>query len=124
MRALVHPANVPDREGAKSLLSGVTGAFPRLSHFWADQGYNGEPFADWISENTGCTLTITQHAVERAERPATGITVMPRRWVVERTFAWLCRNRRLSKDYEGLPRTGEALIAMAMVRLMARRLSL
>lgn len=126
---LVHPANVPDRDGAKRLLDGVRSAFPRLSCIWADQGYSGVEFSAWIREQLGCTLLVTSHPVKAAwlksgQTPERlpGPRIQPRRWVVERTFAWEGRNRRLSKDYEGLPETEEAFIYLGMVRLLLRRL--
>jgi putative transposase len=127
---LVTPASVTDREGAKALLAGIKNEHPRLSHFWFDQGYAGEPFAAWIRENLACTLEIPRHPASKNWRqegePAatpTPFRILPRRWAVERTFGWTGRNRRLSKDYEGLPETEEALFYLATGRLMARRLA-
>ncbi len=130
LRALVSPANVPDREGAKPLLSGITTQFPRLALIWADQGYDGEPFTTWVKAQTRCTLAVVSREVPtgwtkdgKPLPPRKGFVVLPRRWVVERTHAWVGRNRRLSKDYEGLPESEEALIYMAMARLMLKRLT-
>jgi putative transposase len=95
------------------------GAFPRLGHLWADgaDGADGGTVA-FAARYAGIT-------VELVTRPAgtKGFTLLPRRWVVERTVAWLGHCRRLSKDYEALPATEEALIYLAMIHLMLRRLS-
>lgn len=120
LRVQVHPANICDREGAKPLLSGIKEKFPAISLIWADQGYGGSPLAEWVQEQVGCVLQITK----RSNPPITqGIEIQPKRWLVERTLAWISRNRRLSRDYEELPDSEEALVSMAMVRLMAKRLS-
>ena len=114
----VHPANLQDRDGARLVLARLGDRFPRLQHLWADAGYTGPKLGDWVRETTDWTLEI----VRRAE-PGAGFQVLPRRWVVERTFAWLGRHRRLSKDYEGRPDTTEAWIHAAMTGLMLRRLA-
>lgn len=126
----VSPANVPDREGAKPLLTGLATRFHHMALVWADQGYDGAPFAEWVKEHAGCRLEIVSREQQtlwskdgEKAPPLKGFVVLARRWVVERTIAWICRNRRLSKDYEGLPKTGEALVAMAMVYLMLKRLT-
>jgi putative transposase len=132
IRAFVHPANQNDRDGAKPLLSGLRSRLPDLQVLWADQGYNGAPFASWLGNALpGCELRVTTRSTPHLwtnetqnSQPPTkpAFEFLPRRWVVERTFGWLLRNRRLSKDYEGLPKTEEALIYLAMVNLMLRRL--
>jgi putative transposase len=114
----VHPADLQDRDGARLVLDRLRHRFPRLQHLWADAGYSGPKLGDWVQETTDWTLEI----VRRAE-PGSGFRVLPRRWVVERTFAWLGRYRRLSKDYEELPETTEAWIHAAMTGLMLRRLA-
>jgi len=113
---VVHAANLQDRDGAKLVLQKLVGRCPRLKLIWADGGYGGQ-LVDWVQQLGGWLLTI----VKRPNLPH--FTVLPRRWVVERTFAWLGRCRRLSKDYEALPETSEALIHIAMIRLMLRRLA-
>jgi putative transposase len=127
--ACVHAADVPDREGARRLVAAATpNEHPRLELAWADQGYPGA-FARWLAEARGWRLHVVRHPERQLwrygleERPAYTFRVLPRRWVVERTFAWLGRSRRLSKDYEHLPAVSEAMIYGAMSRLMPRRLS-
>ncbi len=114
---VVHAANIQESDGAKLVLAKALGRFPRLRLIWADQGYKGH-FVAWAHG-------VREWAVEIVARPAgtKGFRVLPRRWVVERTFAWLGRYRRLSKDYEVLPATTEAMIYIAMTRLMLRRLT-
>lgn len=112
----VHPANVQDRDGAKLVLGKLVGRFPRLWRLWADGGYAGKLLV-WA-------LVTGGWVVEIVAKPAgsKGFAVLPKRWLVERTFAWLGRSRRLSKDYEALPETGEAWIRIAMIHLMLKRL--
>jgi putative transposase len=93
------------------------GRFARLRLIWADAGYAGQ-LVDWVMSLSGWVLEIM-----RRPRSSHHFEVLPRRWVVERTLAWLGRCRRLSKDYEALPETSEAWIYVAMVHLMLRRLS-
>ena len=113
----VHPADVQDRDGAKLVLGRLLGRFPRLVLIWADGGYAGK-LVGWAREAGGWAI-----AVVRRPEGALGFTVLPRRWVVERTFGWLGRCRRLSKDYEELPETSEAVIHVAMIHLMLKRLA-
>src|SRR5215203_4506055 len=131
MRAKVHAADVFDRDGIKPLMEQVGERFPRLSHLWLDAGYNGKGKGkDWAEKPLGMSVKVVRpprrwvwvpEGQEPPPRPA--FTVLPRRWVVERTFSWLGQNRRMSKDYERLPESGEAFIYVAMSRLMARRLA-
>ena len=114
---IVLPADVQDRDGAKPLLERVRGFFPRLQLIWADGGYAGQ-LISWVAERTGWTLEIVKRSDD-----VKGFKVLPHRWVVERTFGWLGRYRRLSKDYEQLPATEEAMIYLAMTHLMLRRLA-
>jgi putative transposase len=143
LRAKVHSAALQDRAAVPLLLDGADDQFPRVEHVWVDQGYTGGG-KDWIEAELGWTVEVVQHPPKpRGEwvplgtgsdpRPfewrrlppeRTGFRgVLPRRWVVERTFGWLGQSRRLSKDYERLCETGEALIYAAMTRIMARRLA-
>ena len=114
---MVHPANIQDRAGAKLVLAKLVGRFPRLTKIWVDGGYRGK-LVGWAAEAGGWTL-------EMVKRPqdAAGFTLLPKRWIVERTFAWLGRSRRLSKHYEGLPETTEAWVRIAMIHLMLKRLA-
>ena len=130
----VHPADIMDRDGVALLLPPelIQAAFPRLTHVWLDAGYNGKDKGSaWIEQHLGWTTQVVKPPprrvlvaahVEPTPRPA--FTVLPRRWVVERTFAWLGQNRRLSKDYERLCETSEAMVYIAMSRLMLRRLAM
>lgn len=116
---LVHKADIQERAGAKLLLQrAVTKGFARLRLIWADGGYNGAAFKEWVWKLAGWLFEV----VKRPEG-SKGFTVLPRRWVVERTFGWFGRSRRLSKDYEQLPETSEALVYAVMVRLMLTRLA-
>ena len=117
LKVVVHAADIQDRDGAKLLLESVKGLLPRLMLIWADGGYAG-CLIDWVREICGWVLEI----VKRNDHQS-GFVVLPRRWVVERTLAWLGRYRRLSKDYEALPQTSEAVIYAAMCNLMIRRLA-
>jgi putative transposase len=142
LKAKVHGAGVMDRDGIKPLLERAKELFPRLSHLWLDAGYNGEGKGkDWVEKALGWTAEVVRRPRKpryvwvpegkepdwddlraRGLLPEPGFKVLPRRWVVERTFSWVDQNRRMSKDYEKLPATGEAFIYAAMSRLMARRL--
>jgi putative transposase len=113
---VVHAASIQDRDGAKLVLAKLKDRFPRLKLIWADGGYAGQ-LMEWALTFGGWLLEI----VRRAEG-SHGFQVLPRRWVVERTLAWLGRCRRLSKDYEVLPETSEAWVYIAMIHLMLRRL--
>ena len=117
MKVLVTEGDRQDRDGAKLLLVMILGLFPRLKKIWADGGYRGT-LVEWVKRHCQLDLEI----VERD--PATkGFVLLPRRWVVERTFAWLNHCRRLSKDYAYYPQTSEAFVYVAMIRLMTRRLA-
>ena len=108
------------RVGARCLLGGLKPFVPRLKKIWADGAYTGEKLAGWCEEQGEWELEI----VERSSSADTeGFTVLPHRWIVERTLGWLMRNRRLSKDYERLVQTSETLIEVAMIRLILRRLA-
>jgi transposase len=115
---LVTEADMTDREGAIRLLLMLRGICLRLQRIWADGMYRGD-FIQWVKQLCHWIVEI----VLRSDA-AQGFQVLPKRWIVERTFAWLLNSRRLSKDYEFLPRNCTALIYAAMVRLMLRRLAL
>jgi len=114
---VVHSAGIQDRDGAKPLLASVCDRITRLKLILADGIYNGD-IAEWLKKHFSVVLEV----VQRPEG-SKGFTLLPRRWVVERTFAWLNRHRRLSKDYEYLTDTSEAMIKIAMIGLMLRRLT-
>ena len=118
IRVKVHPANWQDREGLRYLLRRVP-LYARWQGLLLDGGYESEPLRDWCRQWFGVEIQI----VKRSDTTA-GFVVQPKRWVVERSFAWLGKYRRLSKDYEAFPHTTETLIYAAMVHLMARRLAL
>ncbi len=111
-------ANLPERDGAKLLFEKVKDLFPRLKLIWVDGGYRGKDFAEWVKTTYQWILKVVLRSDD-----VKGFKVLPRRWVVERTFGGLGRCRRLSKDYEYLTTTHEAFIYAAMVRLMLRRLA-
>jgi transposase len=147
LKAKVHSAKISEQEGIKKLLHQANEKFPRLKHLWLDAGYKGEDKGKgWVEKVLGWTVEIVERprkpapekvlmrwACELAKEgmkvdwqkllPPAGFQVLPRRWVVERTFAWICHNRRMSKDYERLCATSEAFIYTAMTRLMVRRLA-
>ncbi len=131
LKVMVHPANLQDREGAQWLLLRLQSALPRLELIWADSAYLG-PLQTWVRKTFGWRLEIVQKPGGRGswmkkeqELPTRkpGFQILPRRWVVERTLAWIGRNRRMSKDYEYLPATSEAWVYLSMVRLMLKRLA-
>lgn len=116
MAVVVHAASLQDRAGAKLVLEKLVGKFPRLQRIWADGGYAGQ-LIDWVHDLAGWTLEIVKRSDD-----VHSFEVLPKRWIVERTFAWLGKYRRLSKDYEAKPETSEAMIYLAMIHLMVRRL--
>jgi putative transposase len=145
LKAKVHSAKVPDQDGIKLLLKGVGAYLPRLSQLWVDAGYQGRG-KDWVEKELDLSVEVVHRtpkptpekvAMMWAEEwskegweidwqkllPRRGFEVLPRRWVVERTFSWLSQNRRMSKDYERLCATAEAFVYIAMTRLMVRRLA-
>ena len=128
-----HPADVMDRDGVARLLppEQMKVEFPHLPHLGLDAGYNGQDKGQaWIEPPLGWTTQVVKPPPRRVlvaghgdPTPRPAFTVLPRRWVVERTCAWLGQNRRLSKDYERLCETSETMVYAAMSRLMARRLT-
>ena len=117
---VVHPANIQDRDGAKLLLGFLPNACSRIRLIWADGGYAGKLLA-WV-DSLRQRSRVRMEIVKRSD-DVKGFKVLPRRWVVERTFGWLGRQRRLSKDYEYLTDTSEAMIHVAMIGVMLRRLA-
>jgi putative transposase len=145
LKAKVHSAKVPDQDGLRLLLESARTAVSGLKHLWLDAGYEGRG-KRWVEEILGLSVEIVRRppkpipeevartwAEEWAKEgqmvdwqklmPLRGFVVLPRRWVVERTFSWLSQNRRMSKDYERLCATAEAFVYVAMTRLMVRRLA-
>jgi len=145
LKAKVHSAKVPDQDGIWLLLERARDRLPRLSHLWVDAGYRGRG-KEWAERALGLSVEVVHRTPKPPPEkvmfawarewhkegrtvdldqllPPRGFEVLPRRWVVERTFAWICHNRRMSKDYERLCATGEAFVYVAMVRLMVRRLA-
>ena len=135
-----------DWDGIKTLLQQANRRFPRLKHLWVDAGYRGEDRGkDWVEKTLGWSVDLVERPRKIAPKevlmrwaeqwshegvvvdweklmPPKGFVVLPRRWVVERSFAWISHNRRMSKDYERLCASGEAFVYAAMSRLMVRRL--
>src|SRR5215208_5607602 len=145
LKAKVHSAKVPDQDGLRLLLESAREGLSRLKHLWVDAGYQGR-VKRWAEEAMGLSVEVVRkpqkpipEKVAKAwaqgwakegkvvdwQRlmPPKGFRVLPRRWVVERTFAWISHNRRMTKDYERLCATGEAFVYAAMRRLMVRRLA-
>jgi putative transposase len=145
LEAKVHSAKVPDQDGIGLLLERAREHLPRLSYLWVDAGYRGRG-KEWAEKALGLSVEVVHRSPKPTPEkvlfawarewhkegrsvdldqllPRRGFEVLPRRWVVERTFAWICHNRRMSKDYERLCATGEAFVYAAMVRLMVRRLA-
>jgi transposase len=129
----VTAADVGDRDGAMALLRRLDRRrFPGLRHGWADGGDRG-PFVDWARQHRGIAFQVVSRSDGGRRRRwlppgatppiVSAFAVVPRRWVVERTFAWLGRYRRLSKDYDFLTATSEAVIYLAMIWLLLRRLT-
>jgi transposase len=116
LRVLVHPADITESEGAEWLLGQHQHRFPRLRTVRADQGYKG-----WVVEWAKRHINL---AIEIIEKPAgqKGFAVIPKRWVVERTFAWLGRNRQLSKEYDREASCSESFVYLASIHLMLKRL--
>ena len=152
LKAKVHSAKILDHDGIKLLLQPLAGAganteFPRLKHLWVDAGYRGEDKGkDWVEKALGWSVDMIERPRKVASKetlmmwagrwlhegvkvdwekliPPKGFVALPKRWIVERSFAWISHNRRMSKDYESLCSTGEAFVYAAMTHLMVRRLS-
>lgn len=119
LAVVVHSAKIQDRDGAKLVFARakLRGPWPRMQHVWADGGYAGKLIA-WVFGACQWVLEIVKRSDD-----VKGFKLLPRRWVVERTFSWLSNYRRLSKHYEYRDETGEALIQVAMIHVMLRRLT-
>ena len=114
---LVHARSIQDRTGAKAVFIGLLKRFPRLCLIWADGGYQGK-LVGWVKDFCGWTLEIVKRRDDLKE-----FKLLPKRWIVERTFSWLNSSRRLSKDYEHNHRSSETMIYIAMIHLMTKRLT-
>ena len=117
MELWVHDADLQDPDAGCAVLRCAKVEHPSLEHVWADSRYAGQ-FVDWARETLGLVVEVVRKAKDQV-----GFAVQPRRWVVERTFAWLLKCRRLGRDYEELPETTEAWIDLAMSRLYLRRMA-
>ena len=115
---IVHPANVQDRDGAPALLASARDLVPWLRHVFADGGYAGDKLKDALTDHGDWTVEI----IKKSDT-AKGFVLLPRRWVVERTFAWLNRNRRLAKDVERTIESAATWLYIASAKLMSRRLA-
>ena len=118
MHAIVHAADIQDRDGGAALMATLFGAFPFLTRLFADGGYRGPQFQAAI----GRTLARVKVEIVKRSDQTKAFVVLPKRWIVERTFAWLGRCRRLAKDWECLNRKALAFLRLASIRLMLRKL--
>jgi putative transposase len=118
MRVVVHSAGMQDRDGAALVLDKVRARFPWLELIWADSGYNARQVAAAIAK-----MPVLRMEIVKRTDDVSGFAVLPRRWVVERTFSWFRRNRRLAKDFENLASTLGAFVAIASIQIALRRLA-
>lgn len=117
LAVVVTAAHIQDRDGAHRLLAALRARFSTISHVWADGGYAGR-LLPWAKK----TLSLTVEVVKRTDKTS-GFLVLPRRWVAERTFGWITKHRRCVRDYETLPTHHEAIVTLAMIMTMSRRLA-
>jgi putative transposase len=117
LRVVCHPADILDRVGAKLVLSQLKGYTQRLEVIFADGAYNGE-LRQWVARELACSLELVHPTID----PQTQQRRHPKRWVVERTFAWCGLYRRLNRDYEALPVLSEAFVTLAAINLLLHRL--
>ena len=118
LAVMVHSASIQERRGFKLLCFKIRHLFPNLKVIWVDGGYDGQPLQLWVQR----WFNWIVETIKR-NQDTKGFEVLPKRWVVERTFGWFGRYRRLSKDYEYLPSTSETMLYIAMINLMLRRLT-
>ena len=116
MQAIIHAADIQDRDGGSLVLASIRRLYPWLRHVFADGGYAGEKLRGALAAIGKWTLEI----IKRSDS-AKGFEVLPRRWVVERTFAWIFKNRRLVRDYEQITAVAETLITVAASATLLRR---
>lgn len=118
VEAVVHPADIQDRDGGPLVAKSLKHKYPWLRHLFADGGYRGQKFVSGLKKaGAGWSVQI----IKRSDK-AMGFEVLPRRWVVERTFAWLGRNRRLAKDFEASIASSTAWLFLASIALLLRRI--
>jgi transposase len=117
MRVVVHSAAIQDRDGAGLVIDKIRRRFPWLELIWADGGYNA-----WQVEAAVAKVSLQRMEIVKRSDDMMGFVVLPRRWVVERTFSWFGRNRRLAKDFENLAETLAAFVTLASIQLALRRL--
>jgi putative transposase len=118
LRVVVHSAGIQDRDGAGLVLDNIRGRFPWLELVWADGGYNAGQVEAAVAKEPVLRLEIVKRSDDMK-----GFVVLPRRWVVERTFSWFGRNRRLNKDFENLADTLAAFVTLASIQIAIRRLA-
>ena len=118
MRVVMHSAGVQDRDGAALILDRIRSRFPWLELIWADGGYNA-----WQVDAAVTKVPVLRMEIVKRSDHTKGFVVLPRRWVVERTFSWFGRNRRLAKDFENLAATLAAFVAIASIQIAVRRLA-
>ena len=119
LHAIVHPADIQDRDGGILLLATLFGMYPFLRKLFADGGYQGPEFQKALTK----ILPHLETEIVKRSNHAKGFVVLPRRWLVERTIAWLNRNRRLAKDFEATIESAETWLMIASVKLLSRRLA-
>jgi putative transposase len=118
IQAVVHAANIHESKAARRVLEELFKNGWKLQKIWADMGYQGKAFAAWVKAQFGCDFEV----VNRKEK-GSSFQVLPRRWVVERTFAWLIRSRRLSKDYERKSASSVSQVYVSSIRLLLRKIT-
>jgi transposase len=118
MRVVVHSAGIQDRDGAALVLDKIRARFPWLELIWADGGYQARQVETAVAK-----VPVLRMEIVKRTDDTSGFVVLPRRWVVERTFAWFGRNRRLAKDFENLAETLAAFVAIASIQIAIRRLA-
>jgi putative transposase len=118
MRVVAHSAAIQDRDGAKLVLDKIRRRFPWLELIWADGGYDA-----WQVEAAVAKTPVLRMEIVKRSDDMRGFVVLPRRWVVERTFSWFGRNRRLAKDFENLAESLATFVTIASIQLAVRRLA-
>jgi transposase len=118
LRVLIHSAGVQDRDGAALVIDKIRASFPWLELVWADNGYNAHQVDAAFAKVPALRIEIVKRNDDMK-----GFVLSPRRWVVERTFSWFGRNRRLAKDWENLAETVRAFVALACIQIVLRRLA-